>query len=61
MVKTNAKSNDRQARLAEALRENLRRRKTRQGESGESAGAEAPKRDGDAPGDVGQNPAAKTL
>ena len=61
--KSGAKSNGRQARLAEALRENLRRRKAgaRQAESGESAKTEAAKKDGAREGGNGRNPAAKTI
>jgi hypothetical protein len=47
MAKSPVSPNDRQARLAEALRENLRRRKahSRQAGDGESAAAEVPEKD----------------
>jgi hypothetical protein len=61
MAKFHGKSEDRRARLAEALRENLRRRKAsaRPSESGESPPAGTDKNDSDALADTRRNPAVK--
>ena len=58
-----AKSNDRRDRLADALRENLRRRKAhaRQGESGESNAADIVEKDNKSVEGKRRNPAPKTI
>jgi hypothetical protein len=63
MAKSNAKSGDRQARLAEALRENLRRRKAgaRGAESGESDRSDIAEKDSEPAHSERPNPAAKTV
>ncbi|HTW33151.1 MAG TPA: hypothetical protein VMD53_00935 [Rhizomicrobium sp.] len=58
-----AKSNDRRDRLADALRENLRRRKAhaRRGESGESNAADIVEKDNEPVEGKRRNPAPKTI
>jgi hypothetical protein len=63
MPKSNAKSGNRRDRLAEALRENLRRRKAhpRPAESGESNAADVVEKDSEPAQAERPNPAAKTV
>jgi hypothetical protein len=57
------KSNNRRDRLADALRENLRRRKARDrlSESGESEAPDIVEKDNESPKAERPNPAAKTV
>ena len=63
MAKSNTKSDNRRERLADALRQNLRRRKAHPGpaESGESNAADIAEKDSDPTQGVRPNPAAKTV
>jgi hypothetical protein len=63
MPKSNAKSSRRRDRLADALRENLRRRKARarQPESGESNATDIAEKDSEPAQGERPNPAAKTI
>lgn len=63
MAKSNGKSGDRQARLAEALRENLRRRKAhvREAESGESDMSGIAEKDSEPAHSERPNPAVKSV
>jgi hypothetical protein len=63
MPKSNAKSGNRRDRLAEALRENLRRRKAhpRPAEGGESHTGDIAEKDNEPAQAERPNPAAKTI
>jgi hypothetical protein len=63
MPKSNAQSDNRRDRLADALRENLRRRKARAkpAESGESNAADIAEKDSESTQAGRPNPAAKTF
>jgi len=63
MPKSNTKSGNRRDRLAEALRENLRRRKAhpRPAESGESNATDIAEKDSEPAQAERQNPAVKTV